>query len=287
MIECVNGVRHQLINRYSDIIPQIETELLLAYMFKCSRTDFYTGNYLMDEGMEKEYRSLVERRLSGEPLQYIIGSSEFMGLEFIVNKDVFIPRPETEILVNEVLRYTIYDIRYTNRDSRILDLCTGCGNIAISLAQLIPGSKMVATDISAPALKVAQKNAIVHSVDKQVLFYKGDLFRALAFDKGDKFDIIVCNPPYIKAHELGFLQDEVRSEPEIALDGGVDGLGLYRRIERDAPLYLKPDGSLFLEIGFGQVQDVAHIFSSSNRFTVRKVEKDFAGIDRALWISLS
>ena len=275
-----------LINRCSNFIPSPEVEILLSYTLDCARGDLYINNYPMDERIEKLCYSFIERRLSGEPLQYIIGTSEFMGLEFLVNKDVFIPRPETELLVNEVFQFTIHHSPFTIHHLKILELCTGCGNIAISLARLMPCSKIVAIDISRPALEVAQKNSIIHKTDKNITFYRGDFFHTLPFDKKDKFDIMVCNPPYIKSAELKFLQIEVRGEPKVALDGGVDGLEFYRRIEKEAELYLKPGGSLFLEMGFGQAQDIIHIFSSRDRFVIRKVEKDFAGIDRLIALSL-
>ncbi|NQT75886.1 MAG: peptide chain release factor N(5)-glutamine methyltransferase [Candidatus Omnitrophica bacterium] len=222
-----------------------------------------------------------------EPLQYIAGREQFMGLDFIVNKDVLIPRPETEILVNEVLdllsatRYTLY------ASPKILDLCTGSGNIAISLAKMIEGAQIIATDISVSALDTARKNASIHGVDKQIEFYQGDLFQALPVDKRYKFDIIVCNPPYVKRADIDFLQEEVRCEPHHALDGGIDGLDFYRRLAETAQDFLAPGGSLFLEMGFDQAQDVANIFNSKRAFKIKKIKEDLAGIDRVVWISLS
>jgi len=258
----------------------------MAYAFKCTRTELYVNSNPIDEKSERLYDSLLQRRLSCEPLQYIIGTAEFMGREFAVNKNTLIPRPETEVLVNEVFSFTQYARRSTHDDLKILDLCTGCGNIAVSLARLMPNSEIIATDISGAAIEVAQKNAITHKVDKNITFCKGDLFQALSLDKEQKFDIIACNPPYVKTNDLGSLQREVKAEPEIALDGGIDGMEFYKRLEKETPLYLKPGGSLFLEIGFDQAQDVLRIFSSNSRFTVEKVEKDFRGIDRTVWISL-
>ena len=215
-----------------------------------------------------------------EPLQYIAGRETFMGLDFIVNKDVLIPRPETEILVNEVFRHAGHGIK-------ILDLCTGSGNIAISLAKMIEGAQIIATDISVSALDTARKNASIHGVDKQIEFYQGDLFQALPVDKRYKFDIIVCNPPYVKRADIDFLQEEVRCEPHHALDGGIDGLDFYRRLAEAAQDFLAPGGSLFLEMGFDQAQDVANIFNSKRAFKIKKIKEDLAGIDRVVWISLS
>lgn len=241
-----------------------------------------------------------------QPIQYITGNADFMGLDFVVNKDVFIPRPETEGLVDEVLHYTLHITHYTLQGIRILDLCTGSGNIAVSLALELPGAEIIATDISGAALKIARENSILHGVEKTLTFYKGDLFKALPrskhhdsrtegkslerglpIEKNLKFDIIVCNPPYVRRHDIDFLQKEVRQEPCIALDGGSDGLDFYRRITYEAADYLKPGGSLFLEIGFGQSQDIVDIFSASQSLRIHEIKKDFAGIDRVLWISLS
>ncbi len=271
----------KIINRYSDIIPQIERELLLSHIFNCTREELYINNASIDEENEKLYDSFIKRRLSGEPIQYILGKENFMGMDFIVNKDVFIPRPETEVLVSGVLESI-------DREAlvKILDLCTGSGNIAVTLARLIPKSQITAVDISETSLKIAQKNAILHDVDKKINFYKKDIFGELLFDKRYIFDIIVSNLPYIKRPDIESLQKEVRHEPEIALDGGRDGLEFYRRIKDIAPRYLKPNGSLFLEVGFDQLQDVRDIFTSGKLFKIRKIKKDFRGIERVIWISL-
>ncbi|MBU1852582.1 MAG: peptide chain release factor N(5)-glutamine methyltransferase [Candidatus Omnitrophica bacterium] len=269
-----------LMNKYSGIISRVEVELLLSYIFKCKAPHLYINDYVLDKETLELFDSLAKRRLCGEPIQYITGSSEFMGMDFIVNKDVLIPRPETEFLIGEVLRIT-------NSNLNTLDLCTGCGNIAISLARFMDRINIVATDISGPALRIARGNSILHGVDKHITFHEGDLFDALPIDKSYKFDIIVCNPPYVKSAELQFLQREVRYEPEVSLDGGEDGLEFYRRIERVAPDYLKKNGgSLFLEIGLGQLEAIKGIFISRNLFEIRNVNKDFSGIDRVLWISL-
>jgi release factor glutamine methyltransferase len=204
-----------------------------------------------------------------------------MGLDFIVTKDTLIPRPETEILVNEIINLP------SGKKRRILDLCTGSGNIAISLAKLMPQAEITATDVSEAALKIAEKNAARHNARERIRFYKGDVFNALVFDKNPKFDIIVCNPPYIKEDDFPYLQKEVRQEPEIALNGGKDGLGFYRVIAKEAHRYLERCGSVLLEMGFGQRQAIEDVFSSYNIFETYRVIKDFSGIERAIWINLS
>jgi len=285
------------LNKFSNILPQHETEALLSCLFKCTRRDLYTKDIPADRDVEDLFDSMVQRRLAGEPLQYITGCADFMGMDFMVEKGVFIPRPETGLLVNEVLcaiRYlprtrakrVVRGALCGNKRLTILDLCAGSGCIAVSLAKTIPGAGLTATDISERALCVARKNAVLHGVSERIRFYKGDLFEALVFDKNLKFDIIVCNPPYVKDSDIGFLQEEVRQEPEVALDGGHDGLKFYRRIAGLAPRYLKQGGSIFLEMGIGQANDVEGIFSSEGLYRLMSVKKDFAGIERMAWIGL-
>jgi release factor glutamine methyltransferase len=275
-----------LLNKYTNLISRIEAESLLMHTLNCSRLDLYVSDIEITEEIEREFDSLVKRRTEGEPLQYIVGYEEFMGLRFIVTKDVFIPRPETEILVSGV-ELAVRGSRLAGEGKlRILDMCTGSGNIAISLAKFIPEAEIIATDISLKALDIARKNAILHGVNSKILFCQGDLFDALVFDKRLKFDIIVVNPPYIKGADIGFLQKEVFFEPEIALNGGADGLDFYSRIARDAHTYLKKDGSILLEAGFGQARLACEIFSNK-KYTIRRIIDDFAGTERVLWISLS
>ena len=271
-----------LINKYSEGISRIESEMLLEYLFNCNRVDLYTKDLAINKVTEELYDSLVGRWLDGEPVQYITGKAEFMGFDFMVTRDTLIPRPETELLVNEVISFaSSLELGALS----LLDLCTGSGNIAISLAKSMPQAEIAATDISGPALRIAEKNAMLHKVSERIRFYKGDLFEALMFDKNQKFDIIVCNPPYVKEEEIPFLQKEVAAEPGIALNGGEDGLDFYRRIAKGSRYYLKQGGSLVMETGFGQADAVKDIFSSA-RFEIDKVIKDFAGIERLVWINL-
>ena len=295
-----------LMNKYAGFVSKVETEMLLEYLFSCARLDLYIEKFTVNETIEELYDALISRRMSGEPVQYITGRAEFMELDFVVTKDVLIPRPETEILVNGTL--ALCSMRPL--PARILDLCTGSGNIAISLARSMPQAEIVATDASGAALKIAEKNVIRHDVSGRIRLCKGNLFNALVFDtsggnpqnngrfsinsginqecvvKSPKFDIIVCNPPYIKEEEFPFLQREVREEPEMALNGGKDGLDFYRKIAKESHRYLKEGGSILIEIGLGQRQNVEDIFSSRNVFEIHKVIKDFAGIERTMWINL-
>lgn len=210
------------------------------------------------------------------PVQYIMGHAEFCGLDFAVNEDVLIPRPETELLV-EVAHEIFYAIRDTRYAIRVLDLCTGSGNIAISLTKRIPDCKIIASDISRGALDIASVNAGRHEVLDRIKFIKSDLFEAL----DGEFDIIISNPPYIARYEFQILQKEVLREPRLALDGGEDGLDFFRRICGEAPRRLMNGGYLVFEIGFGQLSAIKEIMSCSGlKFTGSK--KDFNGIDRVV-----
>ncbi|MFA5389572.1 MAG: peptide chain release factor N(5)-glutamine methyltransferase [Candidatus Omnitrophota bacterium] len=272
-----------LINKYSKAVSRVEAEMLLEYLFGCAKADLYIRDLKVDRTIEGLYDSLISRRLGGEPVQYITGHAEFRGMDFIVTKDTLIPRPETEILVDE-----IYNCKGRFQAApRILDLCTGSGNIAVSLARLVPDAEIAATDISGAALKVAERNAERHNVKDRISFYKGDIFNALMFAKNPKFDIIVCNPPYIREAEIPSLQKEVQREPCAALNGGKDGLDFYRIIAKESRKYLKGSGAILVEIGFGQARAVEDIFSQYNIFGIYKIIKDFSGIERVMWINLS
>lgn len=222
------------------------------------------------------------------PIQYVMGSAEFCGLDFRVDERVLIPRPETELLVESAARLALQG--RTRADTlNILDLCTGSGNIAISLAagpltRGISNCKIIASDISADALKVAARNAISNGVCNRIEFVKSDLFS----DIRDQFDIIISNPPYIAENEFLTLQEEVLREPRIALSGGVDGLDFYRRIIDALPGHLKRSGYVMMEIGYQQKNAVADIIRKSGVFKVSEIVKDLNGIDRiiiAKWIN--
>lgn len=225
------------------------------------------------------------------PVQYVMGSARFCGLDIIVNEDVLIPRPETELLVDTAAKI-VRDETKNEGQVRMLDLCTGSGCIAIALAlkfragltKDVIDCKMVASDISSGALDIARMNACRHGVSDRIRFINSDLFE----DIYDKFDIIVSNPPYIAAFEFDTLQKEVLKEPKVALDGGEDGLDLYRRVVQSAPDYLRAGGHIVFEIGFGQAGEVRAILEAGKRFRVLSIEKDFNGIDRvvtAKWIN--
>ncbi len=210
------------------------------------------------------------------PLQYIMGRTEFFGLDLIVNENVLIPRPETEMAVETVIGLVAEFALNTDESCKILDLCTGSGNIAISLTKNVTNCKIVASDISEAALDVARQNASLNAVSDRVEFVISDLF----CDVHGEFDIIVANPPYIARNEFESLQKEVLMEPRIALDGGEDGLDFYRSIVRHAALHLKEGGNIVMEIGFGQSAFIRDIIESREGFRVLDIKKDYNGIDR-------
>ena len=218
------------------------------------------------------------------PIQYIIGKTEFCGLDIIVNEHVLIPRPETELLVEK----TVEAAAGRKDPVRILDLCTGSGCVAIAVCRALTKSgfdcRIVASDISAAALDVAGKNAIRIGLAQNINFVKSDLFGSIE----GRFDVIVSNPPYIAGFEFGTLQKEVLKEPRIALDGGEDGLDFYRKIVRAAPDFLNSGGHLLFEIGFGQLAEIRKIMEADGNFKISGIEKDFNGIERVVaaeWIN--
>ena len=253
--------------------PRLTAELLLGHSLKVDRVTLYTQ---LDRPLNKEelgaYRALIQRRIGGEPTQYLTGSKEFYGRRFAVDARVLIPRPETELLVEAVLKLLPKDA-----PSRVLDLCTGSGCIAVTIACEREQASVWATDLSKDACAVAKLNAEGLGAGGRVTVLEGDLFAALP--EGPKFDAIVSNPPYVKAGELETLQREVRREPKSALDGGADGLDFVRRIGAGATPYLKAGGALALEIGDGQGDAVKEILMRAGYHDVR-IEKDLARHDR-------
>lgn len=215
------------------------------------------------------YKKLIERRAAHEPCQYITGTCEFMGLPFMVNENVLIPRQDTEVMVEQALRLT-------PGNADVLDMCTGSGCIAISMQRHRPDIKPVAVDISEAALKLAMENAGKHRC--RISFKRSDLFNDL--DRDTKFDVIISNPPYVSDQEYDGLMPEIKDhEPELALKAGPDGLDVYKRLIKDAKSFLKPDGVLLLEIGSGQAAAVASLLKESG-FEDIEVIKDYAGLDR-------
>ena len=218
------------------------------------------------------YIKNIKRLIQGEPLQYITGKQEFMKLNFLVNKDVLIPRQDTEILVEEVI-----EICKKIQNPVILDLCTGSGAIAISIAKYVHSAKIYASDISQRAIDIARQNAELNGVKNNIEFIESNLFNKI---KNLKFDIIVSNPPYIEKDEIKKLQKDVQREPIIALDGGKDGLDFYRKISIDAHSFLNRQGYLCFEIGYNQKKAVTKILEDQKRYINIYSKKDLCENDR-------
>lgn len=252
---------------------------IFRYVFGFSDKDIILRrDEVLDDQAIREYEKMIERRLHGEPLQYIIGVQEFMGLPFRVNEHVLIPRQDTEVLVEQVLG--VIKGRELEKPE-ILDMCTGSGAIGVSLAFERPDAQVTMADISTEAISVAMDNAQLNGVFQRCTFVTGDLFDALPGWK--KFDVIVCNPPYIKSDVIETLQPEVRDhEPRRALDGGKDGLTIYRRIAKEAGAHLVSHGVLALEIGYDQAVDVVTILGQGGDFDGARIIKDLDNKDRVI-----
>lgn len=222
--------------------------------------------------------SSVLRRAAHEPLQYVLGAQEFCGLDMVVSPDVLIPRPETEILVEEVVR-AVAGVRRPV----IADVGTGSGCIAVSVARKCPEATVYALDLSEKALAVARANAARHEVRSRVRLIRADLLGAFSTSQGGPFDAIVSNPPYIPDSEVDGLQPEVaRYEPRLALAAGSDGLAYHRRLLAEAPALLKPGGFLIVELGFGQADAVRRLARLVEDLVVTECREDTAGIERVL-----
>ena len=220
---------------------------------------------------EEKYFQYINKLKNGIPLQYITNNQEFMKLNFFVDENVLIPRADTEILVEEVISLANVD------KNKILDVCTGSGVIAVSLAKYIKNSNVMALDISKEALKIAEKNAFNNNVNIKLI--ESDLFNNL---EENDFDIIVSNPPYIRENVINELSIEVKHEPKIALDGGKDGLDFYRKLSSESYKYLKEDGYLCLEIGYDQKNEVIEILKNEKKYKNIYSKKDLFGNDRII-----
>jgi release factor glutamine methyltransferase len=224
-------------------------------------------------------RGLIERRVGREPLQYILGTQEFCGLEFDVNQAVLIPRPETELLVDYVAQRIPAE-----RQATIVDVCTGSGCIAVAIARLRPHARVIATDLSTPSLEVARRNAARHAVCERITWLEGDLLEPLA-GRGleGRIDVIVSNPPYISEADWATLQPEVRLfEPRGALVAGPQGTELHERLLHEAGRYLSPGGALIMEIGAGQARAMRRIVDQIPGYRFHRLVYDKAGLERVV-----
>ena len=222
-------------------------------------TDFFRGIYML---------------INNTPIQYITNNQEFMKMNFYVDENVLIPQPDTEILVEEVISLS----KNNKEELNILDLCTGSGCIAISLAKYIENSNTTAIDISSKAIQIAKLNAEKNLVHRKIKFIESNMFNNI--EESHKFDCIVSNPPYIKTKIIDTLSEEVKNEPKLALDGGEDGLFFYKIIAENAYKYLKQDGYLCLEIGYDQKEEVINLLEEIGKYKEIYSKKDLSGNDR-------
>ncbi|MFA6807403.1 MAG: peptide chain release factor N(5)-glutamine methyltransferase [Eubacteriales bacterium] len=255
--------------------PRIEADILLASVLKVTRDKLYLEreSILSVEQISK-FQSLIKLRGTRVPLAYILKTREFMGLDLYVDERVLIPRPETELIAEEVINEEKSNIKRGRHDLlSVLDLCTGSGAVAIALAYYMTEARVTGTDISSGAIEVARKNAINNKV--KIDWRLGDLFNPV---QGKKFDWIISNPPYVSVEEYEKCSFEVKKEPKLALCGGKNGLDFYQRISSQAEAYLKPKGKIVLEIGYNQAVKVRELFEKKGYTT--KVLADLAGLDR-------
>ncbi len=269
--------------------PRLQTELLLAHLLKLPRMRLYLEfERALEPGQVDAFRELVQRRGKREPLQYIVGSTSFCGLEIAVNRQVLIPRPETELLAERGWQFLNQILTLNSPASAgaaegkgsasecstaALDLGTGSGCLAIALAVNCPEARVVAVDVSAEALAVARQNAERHAVAERIQFMQGDWLAAVA--AGSAYNLIISNAPYIATAELETIQPEVRQhEPKAALDGGADGLAYFRRLAIEAKDFLQGGGRLMLECGDGQAENVRDIFQRE-KWIVEAFHEDY------------
>lgn len=258
----------------------IQARVLLCYILKCNKQDLIIkANEEINIYDTKEYIDMIDKVISGKPLQYLINNQEFMKMNFYVDENVLIPQPDTEILVEQVIKYSN---KLQKKEIKILDLCTGSGAIAVSLAKYIQNCDVYATDISNKALQIAKLNAERNCVHKKIIFIESDMFNNI---DTNQFDIIVSNPPYIKTEVIDKLDMQVQNEPYIALDGGKDGLKFYKEIINNSYKYLTDKAKLFLEIGFDQKEELLELLKQSNQYENFEFIKDFSGNDRVIIIN--
>ncbi len=263
-------------DRRSVDAPRLTAEVLLAHVLSATRVQLYID---LDRPLSKAelvaYRAMMERRVAGEPTQYLTGTREFYGRTFKVDERVLIPRPETELLVEKTLEAIPGDAT-----CRVLDLGTGSGCIAATIAAERPNARVVATDVSRDACNLARANATALKVQDRVRVLEGDLFAPL--EPGTRFDVAVCNPPYIPSAEIRTLAPEVRREPVLALDGGADGLQLTRQLAAQTAGWLQPGGLLAIEVNERLGNEVLRLLQHRG-FVRAGLQQDFSRLDRVVF----
>jgi release factor glutamine methyltransferase len=257
--------------------PRLDSELILCHVLKTDRLGLLIKNTgRLTERQQKNFHKLLNFRCNNTPVAYIIRKKEFYGLDFFVRQGVLIPRSETEFLVEKTLE-TINTIKAPS----VADLCCGSGAVAVAVANFNTHVKVFASDISKAAVSIARKNSIKHKVADRVLFMCGDMWYPFEKSGIKNLDVIVSNPPYIPSGELENLNEDVKKEPTLALDGGDDGLGCYRKIIAKAGDFLNKNGSIILEIGWNQGIHVAALLKEAG-FSDIQITKDYGGFDRVL-----
>jgi len=259
--------------------PRLSAELLLSHVLKLTRIELYTQfNKIVEKADLDVLHGLVKRAGEHEPVAYLVGRTEFYSIELEVDAHCLIPRPETELLVQKAIEF----LRTREGMQHVCDLCTGSGCIAVAIAKNFPEARVTATDISDAALAVAAHNVEKYGLGERVQLLCGDLFEPLVPHLDvTQWDLIVCNPPYVSAAEYEALAKNVKDyEPELALRAGDDGLDIYRRINAQIDQYLKPNGTLLLEIGYAQGPAVRELLEATELFAEIVVEKDTNNNDR-------
>lgn len=264
------AIKYGIDNLKSIDDKSLKVRLLLSHFMNVEKNYLIThDDEELSNEIEEKYKQGIEKLSKDIPLQYITNTQEFYGMKFKINENVLIPRYDTEILIEETLKLA-------KDQDKILDMCTGSGIIAITLAKNVEKANVFACDISLEALRVAKENNELHNAN--VKFINSNLFENI---EEKNFDIIVSNPPYITEKEMQELENQVKKEPELALYGGVDGLDFYRKITENAKEYLKKEGLLIFEIGYKQKEDVSKILIE-NKFKNIKCVKDLQGLDRVI-----
>jgi release factor glutamine methyltransferase len=274
----LNWINEYLTNKGIES-PRLSAEILLSGVLGLKRIELYTqfDKTVAAEQLDK-LRDLVRRAGQQEPVAYLVGKTEFYSMELNITSACMIPRPETELLVERAIEF----LRTRHGTQFVCDLCTGSGCIAVAIGKNFPDARIIATDICDEALAIADENIKKHQLKNKITLLCGDLFDPIISGLDvEKFDLIVCNPPYVSSAEYEKLDKNVKDyEPRKALFAGIDGLDIYRRIIEKADEFLKPDAALMMEIGYAQGPAIRELLEQSGAFTEIKIEKDFHNNDR-------
>ncbi len=274
-IKSVLETTEEFFKKHNISQPRLDAEVLLADLLQIERIKLYVNyDYPLKKKELQQYRERIIKRAQRVPVAYITGNKEFMSLELEVNRNVLLPRPETELLVEEIIEYCQ---KSGIKDPNIVDVGTGSGAIMVSLGYHLPEAKILGIDISSKALEVARKNIKKYDLEKRLKVIKGDLLKPLIKLNKKNVDIIVSNPPYIKSSEISKLAPEIKSEPRLALDGGDKGIDIYKRLIPEAKKVLNKKGLIFLEIGAEQAQFLKDLLKHWKNV---KIKKDYAEYDR-------